>query len=93
MDDLKPLIRDDLHRIHPEKRVIDLAQKACWAGPLTNSMYCDPFRINDMTGEHLNNYTDWNYKTDHCTVASVGVPFEETMKMAEAIEPRRVGST
>nr|XP_021196906.2 cytochrome b-c1 complex subunit 2, mitochondrial [Helicoverpa armigera] len=89
MEDLKPLIKDDLHRIHPQQRVIDLAQTACWGGPLANSMYCHECRIEGITGELLNSYTSYHYKTDHCTVASVGVPFEETMKMAEAIEPRR----
>uniref|UniRef100_A0A2A4JJ05 Peptidase M16 N-terminal domain-containing protein n=1 Tax=Heliothis virescens TaxID=7102 RepID=A0A2A4JJ05_HELVI len=89
MDDLKPMIKDDLHRIHPEQRVIDLAQKACWAGPLGNSLFCLDCRIGNITGDHLNSFTSYHYKTDHCTVASVGVPFEETMKMAEAIEPRR----
>ncbi|XP_026727582.1 cytochrome b-c1 complex subunit 2, mitochondrial-like isoform X2 [Trichoplusia ni] len=89
IDDLKPLIRDDLHRITPEMRVIDLAQKACWGGSLANSMFCENSRIDGMTGEVLDNFANFNYKTDHCTVASVGVPFEETLKMAEAIEPRR----
>ncbi|CAH0587846.1 unnamed protein product [Chrysodeixis includens] len=89
IDDFKPLIRDDLHRIPPQTRVIDLAQKACWAGSLGNSMFCEKSRINDMTGETLDNFANVNYKTDHCTVASVGVPFEEVLKMAEAIEPRR----
>lgn len=84
------MIKDDLHRIHPLQRVIDLAQKACWAGPLGNSMFCEESRIEGMTGELLNYYTDWNYKSDHCSVASTGVPFEETVKLAEAIEPRRV---
>lgn len=88
---MKPLIRDDLHRITPEMRVIDLAQKACWGGSLANSMFCENSRIDGMTGEVLDNFANFNYKTDHCTVASVGVPFEETLKMAEAIEPRRVG--
>ncbi|KAH9640202.1 hypothetical protein HF086_008438 [Spodoptera exigua] len=67
MEDLKPMIRDDLHRIHPEKRVIDLAQKACWGGPLNNSIYCESSRIDSMTGEILSNYTEWNFKTDHCS--------------------------
>uniref|UniRef100_A0A2H1V369 SFRICE_007345 n=1 Tax=Spodoptera frugiperda TaxID=7108 RepID=A0A2H1V369_SPOFR len=71
MEDLKPMIRDDLHRIHPEKRVLDLAQKACWGGPLNNSIYCEPSRINGITGEILDNYADWNYKSDHCSVASI----------------------
>lgn len=86
------MIRDDLHRIHPLQRVIDLAQRACWAGPLSNSSFCEEERIDAMTGKCLENYTNVNFKTDHCSVASVGVPYEETMKLAEAIEPRRVSA-
>ncbi|KAJ8718256.1 hypothetical protein PYW08_002493 [Mythimna loreyi] len=90
IDDLKPMIKDDLHRIHPLQRVIDLAQKACWAGPLSNSMFCEEARIQGMTGKLLNCYANWNYKSDHCSIASVGVPFEETVQLAESIEPCRV---
>lgn len=90
IDDLKPIIWDDLHRIHPEQRVMDLAQRACWGGPLSNSMFCEYERIDTMTGENLLSFAKKNMRTDCCTVASVGMPFEETLKVAEMVESRRV---
>ncbi|XP_032514576.2 cytochrome b-c1 complex subunit 2, mitochondrial-like [Danaus plexippus] len=84
--DLKPIVRGDLNRIHPEQRVIDLIQKAAWAGPLANSVYCEEDRIDSMDGEKLRNYVSMNFIPPMCSVASVGVPFEETMKIAEKIE-------
>lgn len=79
-------MRGDLNRIHPEQRVIDLIQKAAWAGPLANSVYCEEDRIDSMDGEKLRNYVSMNFIPPMCSVASVGVPFEETMKIAEKIE-------
>ncbi|CAH2087326.1 unnamed protein product [Euphydryas editha] len=87
--DRKPLVRGDLARINPEERVIDLIQKAFWAGPLANSIYCDEHRIDDMSGELLNNYVKTYFKTTNCCVASVGIPFEETMMLADKIDSRR----
>ncbi|CAB3254025.1 unnamed protein product [Arctia plantaginis] len=89
IDDLKPIIWDDLHRIHPEQRVMDLAQRACWGGPLSNSMFCEYERIDTMVGENLLSFANRNMRTNCCTVASVGVPFEETLKVAEMVESRR----
>ncbi|CAG9566404.1 unnamed protein product [Danaus chrysippus] len=86
ISDLKPIVRGDLSRIHPEQKVFDLIQKAAWAGSLANSVYCEEERIDSMDGEKLRNYVSMNYIPSMCSVASVGVPFEETMKIAEKIE-------
>ncbi|XP_075979748.1 cytochrome b-c1 complex subunit 2, mitochondrial-like [Anticarsia gemmatalis] len=89
INDLKRIVKDDLHRIHPEQRVIDLAQRACWGGPLSNSIFCEPDRVSGMLGDSLVSFTSRNFKTDQCTVTSVGIPFEETIKLAEMVEHRR----
>nr|XP_034833638.1 cytochrome b-c1 complex subunit 2, mitochondrial-like [Maniola hyperantus] len=86
--DRKQLVRGDLTRMHPEQRVLDLVQRACWAGPLANSMFCEEERIDSMTSETLTSYAATNFKSIHCAVASVGVPFEETMELAEMIDSR-----
>ncbi|XP_004925096.1 cytochrome b-c1 complex subunit 2, mitochondrial isoform X1 [Bombyx mori] len=87
--DRKTLIREDLVRIHPEQRVIDLVQKACWTGQLSNSVFCEEGRIDEMTDNSLNCFARTHFKSSHCTVGSVGVPFEETLKLAEKIEYKR----
>lgn len=55
-------------------------------------MFCEYERIDTMTGDILAEFVQKNMKTDICTVASVGVPFEETLKLAEMIESRRVSN-
>ncbi|CAH0725139.1 unnamed protein product, partial [Brenthis ino] len=87
--DIKSQVKGDIVRISPEQRVIDLIQKACWAGPLANSAFCEDERIDDMTGENLRKYVKTNFLSNRCTVASVGVPFEETLELAECIDPSR----
>nr|XP_026489536.1 cytochrome b-c1 complex subunit 2, mitochondrial-like [Vanessa tameamea] len=89
ISDRKSLVRGDLARIDPEQRVLDLIQKALWAGPLANSVFCEDERIDQMSGDILNYYVMCNFKSSNCCVASVGVPFEETMKLAEQINTRR----
>lgn len=76
--------------MNPEERIIDLIQKAFWAGPLANSIYCEDERIDDMSGELLNKYVNTYFKSTNCCVASVGIPFEETMMLADKIDTRRV---
>ncbi|XP_045450205.1 probable mitochondrial-processing peptidase subunit alpha-1, mitochondrial [Melitaea cinxia] len=89
ISDRKSLVRGDLARMNPEERVIDLIQKAFWAGPLANSIYCEDERIDDMSGELLNKYVNTYFKSTNCCVASVGIPFEETMMLADKIDTRR----
>ncbi|XP_023938398.2 cytochrome b-c1 complex subunit 2, mitochondrial [Bicyclus anynana] len=86
IDDRRTLVRGDLTRMSPEQRVLDLVQNACWAGPLGNSMFCEEGRINSMSSDTLMNFAKLHLKTIHCAVASVGIPFEETVQLAEMIE-------
>lgn len=74
----------------PAQRVMDLIQRASWAGPLANSTYCEDERIDDMTQDNLVSFAKANFRTDTCSIASVGVPFEHTLKMAESSEMCRV---
>lgn len=53
-------------------------------------MFCEEDRIDDMNENSLNCFASTHFKSDLCTVASVGLPFEETMKLAEKVEYRRV---
>ncbi|KOB78435.1 Cytochrome b-c1 complex subunit 2, mitochondrial [Operophtera brumata] len=48
-------------------------------------------RIDEMYENSLNCYASTHFKSDICTVASVGLPFEETMKLAEKIQYVRTG--
>ncbi|XP_053611804.1 cytochrome b-c1 complex subunit 2, mitochondrial-like [Plodia interpunctella] len=89
IDDRRALIREDLHRIPPEQRLMDILQSVMWCGPLSNSMFCVEERIDSMTADALDCFVKTNFRTDCCSVASVGVPFEETLKLAEKIEARR----
>ncbi|XP_030028832.2 cytochrome b-c1 complex subunit 2, mitochondrial isoform X1 [Manduca sexta] len=86
IDARKTLVRGDLTRMDPEQRVMDLIQRACWAGPLGNSVFCEDERIGAMSPDNLKSFVDCNFTTDVCTVASFGMPFEETIKLAEKIE-------
>ncbi|XP_028156723.1 cytochrome b-c1 complex subunit 2, mitochondrial-like [Ostrinia furnacalis] len=89
IDDRKPLVRDDLERRHPEQIVMDLVQRAAFAGPLANSVFCEDERISGMSQETLQCFAQTNFISVRCSVGSVGVPFEETLRMAERIELRR----
>ncbi|XP_073960474.1 cytochrome b-c1 complex subunit 2, mitochondrial-like [Choristoneura fumiferana] len=89
IDDRKPMIKTDLQRIHPEQLCMDLVQKACWGGPLNNSIFCEEERIDGMSESSLNAFTKENFTTDECTVSSVGLPFEEVIMLAEKIEYKR----
>ncbi|XP_072938117.1 cytochrome b-c1 complex subunit 2, mitochondrial-like [Epargyreus clarus] len=89
IDDRKPLVREDLYRITPEQRVMDLIQSALWTGPLSNSIYCAEERIDEMSENRLSCFAQVNFKSNCCSIASVGVPFDEIMKIAEKIDPKR----
>ncbi|CAH2269557.1 jg8302 [Pararge aegeria aegeria] len=93
IDDRRRLITGDLTRMPAEQRVLDLVQNACWAGPLANSMFCEKERIDSITSDTLMNYAALNFKSIHCAVASVGIPFEETIELAEMIDSRVVRAT
>ncbi|XP_068622810.1 cytochrome b-c1 complex subunit 2, mitochondrial-like [Battus philenor] len=84
LEDIKPFIKDNLVRIHPKQRLLDLLQRALWGGPLGNSMFCEEDRIGHMTTDHLKGYMT-NFGTKNCSIASFGLPFEETMKLAESL--------
>lgn len=71
----------------PVQRVIDLVQKAFWAGPLANSVFCEEGRVDSMSGETLTEYATRNLTSANCTVSSIGVPYEETLKLADTINP------
>ncbi|XP_038221288.1 probable mitochondrial-processing peptidase subunit alpha-2, chloroplastic/mitochondrial [Zerene cesonia] len=88
--DCMPQVRDDLFRLTPEQLCIDLVQRACWAGPLANSIYCEESRVASMSQERMCAFVYDNFKSSQCTVASVGVPFEETLDIADNIEIARV---
>ncbi|CAG5058943.1 unnamed protein product [Parnassius apollo] len=83
--DIKPFIKDNLLRINPEQRVMDLLQRAFWAGPLGNSVFCEESRVDGMLGIYLKDFVK-NFRSDSCSVTSVGLPYEETLKLAEKIE-------
>ncbi|XP_059047409.1 cytochrome b-c1 complex subunit 2, mitochondrial-like [Achroia grisella] len=89
LDDRKQLIREDLTRVHPEQRVIDLVQRAAFIGPLSNSVFCEEERIDGMTENMVNCFAKTHFRSDACSIASIGVPFEETLKLAEKIEYKR----
>ncbi|CAH2049660.1 unnamed protein product, partial [Iphiclides podalirius] len=83
--DMKPFIKDNLLRLSPEERVIDLVQSAFWFGPLSNSVYCEEARVDGISVDHLKGFVG-NFGREHCTVASVGFAYDETLKLAEMIE-------
>lgn len=80
------MVREDHLRLHPQERVMDLIQTASWTGGLANSMYCPEGLIDDMDEDALNCFAYTHYRTDEMTVASVGIPFEETIKLASWLE-------
>jgi hypothetical protein len=69
---------------------MDLIQTASFGGPLANSVFCPRKRIDTMSRDSMMSFVQNNFKSVRCTVGSIGVPFEETLKMAEKIELRRV---
>ncbi|KAM3958500.1 LOW QUALITY PROTEIN: cytochrome b-c1 complex subunit 2, mitochondrial [Aphomia sociella] len=89
LEDRRQIVREDLVRIHPEQRVMDLIQRACFTGPLSNSIFCEEERIDEMTEKSINCFTRAHFRSDGCSIASIGVPFEETLKLAEKVEFRR----
>ncbi|XP_049871943.1 cytochrome b-c1 complex subunit 2, mitochondrial-like [Pectinophora gossypiella] len=86
LDDIKRMVREDLDRRTSESHVMDLIQKACFAGPLSNSVYCAEGRIDSMTSETIQNFVETLFRTNICSVGSFGVPFEEALKVASHID-------
>lgn len=81
-----PYVHEDLYRISPEQRVMDLVQKACFTGGLSNSVFCEENRIYDMTTHTIDAFVNKYFLTSTCTIGSYGVPFEEVLKVASLVD-------
>ncbi|XP_026317373.1 cytochrome b-c1 complex subunit 2, mitochondrial-like isoform X1 [Hyposmocoma kahamanoa] len=86
LDEIMPCVHEDLYRISPEQRVMDLIQKACFTGGLSNSVYCEESRIYDMTTDTIDAFVNKYFQPMTCTIGSYGVPFEEILKMASMVD-------
>ncbi|KPJ18514.1 Cytochrome b-c1 complex subunit 2, mitochondrial [Papilio machaon] len=84
VSDIKPFIKDNLLRMSSEQRALDLVQKAFWAGPLHQSMFCDEARVDSMSSANLKDFVT-NFTPSNCIVTSCGIPFEDTLKLAEGL--------
>lgn len=90
ISDRRPIVRDDITRVTPVQRVLDLIQKVSFAGPLSNPVYCEEHQVDMISEKALKKFTDSYFGPSECTVASVGLPFEETILLADEIEQRTV---
>lgn len=81
-----PYVHEDLYRISPEQRVMDMIQTACFTGGLANSIYCDEKRINGMTTDTIDAFVNKYFVTRTCTIGSYGIPFEEVLKIASLVD-------
>ncbi|KAI5651645.1 insulinase (Peptidase family m16) domain-containing protein [Phthorimaea operculella] len=89
LDEVRKIVRNDLEQRHPEQHVIDLVQKACFAGPLSNSIYCEEDRIDEIDSDTINKFIDCNFKTAVCSIGSANLHYSEVMKVAAHVDANR----
>lgn len=65
---------------------MDLIQKACFTGGLSNSVFCEESRIYDMTTDTIDAFVNKYFQPATCTIGSYGVPFEEVLKIASMVD-------
>ncbi|KAJ2949754.1 hypothetical protein O0L34_g15687 [Tuta absoluta] len=89
LDEVRKIVRNDLGQRHPQQLVMDLVQKACFKGPLSNSIYCEEERIDQIDSEIINKFIQCHFKSAVCSVGSANLHYSEVMKVASNVNANR----
>lgn len=66
-------VKEDLARVTPQVRAVDLLHRAAFRSGLGNSIFCAKHHIGKISPETLQHYVAQNYKTNRAAVVGVGV--------------------
>lgn len=66
-------VKEDLARVTPQVRAVDLLHRAGFRSGLGNSIFCAKHHIGKISPETLQHYIASNYKTSRAAVVGVGV--------------------
>lgn len=66
-------VKEDLARVTPQVRAVDLLHRAAFRSVLGNSIFCAKHHIGRISPETLQHYVASNYKTSRAAVVGVGV--------------------
>jgi ubiquinol-cytochrome c reductase core subunit 2 len=66
-------VKEDLARVTPQIRAVDLLHRAAFRSGLGNSIFCAKHHIGKLSPETLQHYVASNYKANRAAVVGVGV--------------------
>jgi len=66
-------VKEDLARVTPQVRAVDLLHRAAFRSGLGNSIFCAKHHLGKISSETLQHYLTTNYKTNRAAVVGVGV--------------------
>lgn len=66
-------VKEDLARVTPQVRAVDLLHRAAFRSGLGNSIFCAKHHVGKISPETLQHYLTSNYKTNRAAVVGVGV--------------------
>ncbi|KAJ6644353.1 Cytochrome b-c1 complex subunit 2, mitochondrial [Pseudolycoriella hygida] len=66
-------VKEDLARVTPQVRAVDLLHRAAFRNGLGNSIFCAKHHVGKLSPETLQHYLASNYKTSRAAVVGVGV--------------------
>lgn len=66
-------VKEDLARVSPQVRAVDLLHRAAFRSGLGNSIFCAKHHVGKISPETLQHYVASNFKTNRAAVVGVGV--------------------
>lgn len=79
-------IKDDLARVPPVARAVDLLHQAAFYQGLGNSVFCAKRNVGKIEPEDLQSFVANNFTADRATVVGIGIDHETLVGYAKALQ-------
>lgn len=79
-------VKEDLARVTPQVRAVDLLHRAAYRSGLGNSIFCAKHHIGKISPETLQHFVASNYKANRAAVVGVGVDHQLLVGYAKSLQ-------
>lgn len=79
-------VKDDLARVTPQIRAVDLVHRAAFRQELGNSIFCAKHHVGKLSPETLQHYVASNFTNGRAAVVGVGVDHQQLVGFAKTLQ-------
>lgn len=86
LKDTVKAVKDDLARITPQIRAVDLVHRAAFRRELGNSIFCAKHHVGKLSAETLQHYVASNFTNGRAAVVGVGIDHQKLVGFAKTLQ-------